>query len=272
MKRKVAHGMGILLLVVILMATFFPFYLMLINSFKWQSDIVKNPWFITDSIHFSNYVTAFKQIWRPLLNSLFVTLAVIAMTIVTSVLASYAFAFYKFKGKTLLYFGIIALLMIPGFVLLIPQLQVASVMGIKDSYISLIFTPAAFSVALGTFLTRTSFEAVPKSLIEAAQLEGAGDLIILGRVVVPLSKSILSTVAIMTGLSAWNNYMWPLVVSSTPETQQIAVALTKLKGNIMEGDGVMLAGYVLASIPLIILFAAASKSFIAGLTQGAVKG
>ena len=103
-------------------------------------------------------------------------------------------------------------------------------------------------------------------------MEGAGELQILTKIVVPLSKPTLSTVVIMTGLAAWNNYLWPLVSTTGENTQQIAVALTKLIRSAVEGNGVVFAGYVTASLPLIILFCCASRSFVAGLTQGAVKG
>ena len=115
-------------------------------------------------------------------------------------------------------------------------------------------------------------EGLSKSLFEAADMEGAGELQILTKIVMPLSKPTISTVVIMIGLSAWNNYLWPLVSTTGEKTQQIAVALTKLLRSAVEGNGVLFAGYVTASLPLIILFCCASRSFVAGLTQGAVKG
>ena len=132
--------------------------------------------------------------------------------------------------------------------------------------------PAAASSATATFLLKTSMEGLSKSLFEAADMEGAGEIQILTKIVVPLSKPTLSTVVIMTGLAAWNNYLWPLVSTTGENTQQIAVALTKLIRSAVEGNGVVFAGYVTASLPLIILFCCASRSFVAGLTQGAVKG
>ena len=149
--------------------------------------------------------------------------------------------------------------MIPGFVMLIPQFVQITNLGLFNSYWGLILPPAAYQVAMGTFLTRSSMEAISKSLFEAAEIEGAGDMDILLKVVLPLSKPILSTVTIMTGLNAWNNYIWPLVASSGEATQQIAVALTKLIVSVSDGNGV-------------ILFCFASKYFVAGITQGAVKG
>lgn len=271
--QKFGSIFGRVMLALLLVLTLFPFYLMLVNSFKWQNDIIQNPWFFSGGFHPENYAKAFSKIARPMFNSLFVTVVVITLTIAVSVMAAYAFArFPHFPGKNLLYLGIIALLMVPGFVLLIPQYIQIVELKLPNTYAALILPPAAYSVAMGTFLTRSVMESIPRSLYEAADIEGAGEFTILVRIVLPLSGSVLATVAIITGLAAWNNYIWPLVVSSGDSTMQIAVALTKLKGSIREGQGLLLAGYTIASLPLITLFCFASRSFIAGLTQGSVKG
>ena len=114
-------------------------------------------------------------------------------------------------------------------------------------------------------------EGLSKSLFEAADIEGAGDIQILTKIVVPLSKPTLSTVTIMTGLAAWNNYLWPLVSTTGDNTQQIAVALTKLVRSSAEGNGIMFAGYVTASLPLILLFCFASKIFCVRADTGSRK-
>ena len=125
---------------------------------------------------------------------------------------------------------------------------------------------------MGTFLMRSAIEGMPKSLFEAAELAGANDLQILRHIVLPLIKPTVATVSIMTGLSAWNNYMWPLVASTSETTRQVSVALNQLVFDAVQGKGVQLAGYVCASLPIVIMFCLASKSFVEGLSQGAVKG
>lgn len=271
--NKVVSVASRILLGFLLLLTLLPFFLLGINAFKGQSEIIKTPFALASDWQFSNFSKALPQVIRPMLNSLLVTAAVILITLIVSVLASYAFTRYEnFKGKNILFYGIIALLMIPGFVMLIPQFVQITDLGLYNSYWALILPPAAYQVAMGTYLIRTSMDAISKSLFEAAEIEGASDMEILVRVVVPLSKPILSTVTIMTGLNAWNNYIWPLVASSGEKTQQIAVALTKLIVSVSDGNGVLFAGYIIASLPLIVLFCFASKYFVAGLTQGAVKG
>lgn len=263
---------GRVVLAVLLILTLSPFYLLVINAFKPHKEIIMNPFMLPTQWRFENFAKAFDQVARPMMNSLFVTFAVILLTIVLSVLAAYAFIRFTFKGSNLLYYGIIAMLMIPGFVMLIPQFIQISEMGLYNTFLGLIFPPTAYSVAMGTFLIRGSMETLPKSLFEAAEIEGGGDMALLLKVALPLSKPIISTVTIMTGLSAWNNYIWPLVAATGEETQQIAVALTKMVTSVNDGNGVLFSGYIIASLPLIVLFCFASKSFVAGLTQGAVKG
>lgn len=264
--------MSRLLLGLLVALTLLPFYLMLINSFKNETGIVQAPFSLPLPPEVETYAKAWPQVVRPMLNSLLVTAAIIIITCLVSLLAAYAFARFSFFLKEALYFGVIALLMIPGFVLLIPQFIQIVNLGMFDTYWALILVPAAYQVAMGTFLLRSSIEGIPLSLFEAATIDGAGDRHTLKYIVLPMSKPILATVIIMTGLSSWNNYIWPLVASSSEATSQIAVALTSLVRDTYYGKGVLFAGYVCASLPIILLFSFSSKYFIEGLSQGAVKG
>ncbi len=270
--RKIQTVLSRALLLFLIVLTLTPFYLLLVNSFKNATGIMRTPFSIPLNPLFSNYVKALPQIVRPMLNSLLVTLAIIVLTCAVSLLAAYSFARFRFPFKEPLYFAVIALLMIPGFVLLIPQFIQVVNLGLYDSYWALILVPAAYQVAFGTFLLRSSIESIPRSLFEAAAIEGASDIQILRHLVLPMSKPILATVTILTGLSSWNNYIWPLVASSSSTTKQISVALTELIRDTVSGNGILFAGYVCASLPIIILFSIASKYFIEGLSQGAVKG
>ena len=264
--KKAASVLGRVFLGFILFLTLVPFYLLLSNSFKWSEEIVKKPFTLPAEWHFTNYAKSVVQVIHPMANTLLVTICVIVIVLIVGTLAAYTFVRFHFKGSTFLYLAIMALLMIPGFVLLIPQFIQITRLQMYNTFWGLIFPPAAASSATATFLLRTSMEGLSKSLFEAADMEGAGDLQILTKIVVPLSKPTISTVTIMTGLSAWNNYLWPLVSTTGENTQQIAVALTKLVRSSVEGNGIMFAGYVTASLPLILLFCFASKSFVSGLT------
>ncbi len=271
-KSRIARILGRVLLLVIVLMTLLPFYLLVTNSFKMETNIIKDPFGLPSEPMWINYQKALPQIINPMIHSMVVAFSTIVITCFVSLLAAYAFARFQFFGKEFLYFSVIALLMIPGFVLLIPQFIQVVNLGLYDTYAALILVPSAYQVAMGTFLLRTTIEGISKSLFESAVMEGASHLQILRYIVLPMSKPTIATVTIMTGLSSWNNYIWPLVVSGSEETKQIAVALTGIIRDAVYGKGIQFAGYVCASLPIIILFIFANKSFIAGLSQGAVKG
>lgn len=272
MMKKSGMIIGRIGLLLILFLTLFPFYLLVVNSVKWNKEVILSPWGLASEWHFENYIKSFEQVLRPMLNTMFVTVCVVILVLAVSILAAYSFVRFEFKGSGICYLLIMAMLMIPGFVLLIPQFIQINRLGMFNTFAGLIFPPAAALSATGTFLLKSSMEGISKSLFEAADMEGARELHILRHIVLPLSKPTIATVVIVTGLATWNNYLWPLVSTTGEKTMQITVALTKLVRSATEGDGVLFSGYVIASVPLIILFSIASKSFVLGLTQGAVKG
>src|SRR5690606_32517550 len=122
--------------------------------------------------------------------------------------------------------------------------------------------PMAFGAAMATFLMKTFFEGIPHSLLEAADMEGAGEMQIFLKIVLPLSLPILSTVAIINFLNGWNNYIWPLVATNGDSVKPVILALSTITGGMNQGVGVKLAGYLISSLPLLLLFLVATKPFI----------
>ncbi|MBW7454677.1 carbohydrate ABC transporter permease [Paenibacillus sepulcri] len=258
--------------VAILVLSLYPFFVMLVSAFKHQMQIYENPWFFSMPLHMDNFSSAFEQISRPIVNSVIITLIGIVVTLTASSTAAYAFAKFSFPFKNFFYTFIVMLLMIPGFVILVPQFINIKNLGMYNTLIGQALPPAASYTAMGVLLMRTFFEGLSKSLYEAAEMEGARDVRIFTQIVIPLSKPILATVAIMSGLQIWNNFVWSLVVTSGDSVKPVILAITTIAGGVNQGDGVKLAGYIIASLPLLILFFAATKPFVSGLTQGAVKG
>ena len=156
--------------------TIFPFYLTIVNSLKHNLQIIESIWFFDLPMHFDNYLTAFREIWRGMLNSVFYTTVILVVTMVISSLAGYAFARFSFPGKTICYFGVIMFLMIPGFVTLIPQFMLVKRMGILGTRAGLILPVIATSAVMPVMFFRTQFEGIPGELFEAAKVEGAGDV------------------------------------------------------------------------------------------------
>jgi len=258
-------------LALVFVLTLLPFYLTLANSLKYRMQITMNIWIPTPPFHFDNYARAFREIWRGLFNSVFVTACIILGALLCSSLAAYSFARFSFPGKTFLYFSIIAFLMIPGFLTLIPQFMLFRDMKLLNTYPCIILPVIATTAVMPTIFFRTFFEGLPKSLLESAEIEGAGELRIFFQIVLPLSKSMIGTVVILTGLAGWNNYIWPLVTLTDRAIMPVILQLRYIPEGTLEGMGPRLAGYTIASVPLVVLFAIATKPFIRGVTSGAIK-
>lgn len=271
-KQKAAEFFALLLAMLLLFITFYPFFMLFCGSFKNKLQLVNNPWFFTRPMYFHNYQVAASQILRPIFNSFVVTGGGILLTLALSGMAAYAVALSEMPGKNVIYFYIISLLMVPGFVILIPQFLLARDMHLHNTYLGQILPPTANNVAMGVMLMTTFFKALPASVVESAKVEGCGIWQMFVKILLPLSKPIIATVSITTGLNLWNNYMWPLMITTGKEVMPVIVAITRLTASISEGNGPLFAAYVIAALPILLLFSVASGQFITGITAGAVKG
>lgn len=273
MKKKTTRSQAAVHLVLVLLAgfTLFPFYLMLSSSVKYKIQIVEELWFPTMPLHFDNFSNAFRQIYPNLLNSIFVTAMIVLGVIIVSTMAGYAFVRFKMPGGQVLFLLIMALMMIPTFLMFLPQFVLVSKMGLLNTYAAQIFPPIGALAPLAVMLSRTFFSSLSISLYEAASLDGAGELKILWKIVVPLSLPVISIIAVIDSIAGWNNYIWPLMVASSNDVKPVIIALQGIASNMRNEQGVQLAGYVIASLPLLTFFLFATKQFVSGLSSGAVK-
>ncbi|RAV16083.1 carbohydrate ABC transporter permease [Paenibacillus contaminans] len=272
MRKTMAAVPHYAVLVILLGLTLFPFYMLIVSSFKYTEQMILNFWGIGFPLHFDNYVSAFKQTGPYILNTIFISSCIVAGVLFISSLAGYSFMRFSYPGKNVLFMLILSLMMVPGFLILIPQFLLVQKLGMLNTYQGQIFPPMAFGASMATFLMRTFFEGLPRSLLEAAETEGAGELQIFWRIVLPLSMPVIATVSIINFLSGWNNYIWPLVSTTGDSVKPVILALSTVTGNMDQGVSVKLAGYIISSIPLLALFMVATKPFISGITSGAVKG
>jgi sn-glycerol 3-phosphate transport system permease protein len=202
--------------------------------------------------------------------SVVVTVIIVCGQLVTSTLAAYAFAFLEFPLKRLLFLVFMATLMLPIEVTLIPNVQTIRELGWLNSYqgLSVLFLATAF----GTFLIRQGFMGVPRDLRDASQLDGYGHLAFLWRVAIPITRPVIASFAVISFLSAWNQYTWPRAVVTEGRWETIQIGLKSLSAATVEQSNVALAAAIIAALPVLALLIFLQRHLIRGLTAGAVKG
>jgi ABC-type glycerol-3-phosphate transport system permease component len=259
-------------LTVLVVLQLIPLCIMIVMSFKSQSQVAMNPLVPTFPLHLENYVRAWLVgIKRYILNSVFLTVTILVGNLSLSCITAYVFARYDFPGKGFLFTLILALMVIPGITTLIPRYVLIRDLKLLNTYWGVILPGVFGANAFNIFVLRTFFASLPEELFEAARLDGAGHLAIFGKLVVPLSWAIISSLAILQVLGTWNSYIWPLLVLGRDKLRTVAIGLVYFADNRNPQIGVQMAASMIASIPLFVLFFAAMRTFIQGLSEGALK-
>ena len=260
-----------LVLGILVFLSLYPFIFMFITSFKTYDQYLHDYVGVSWPMHYENYAIAWNIISRPLLNSMFVSVTSALGTVVFASLSAYVFARYKFPGREVLFFAIISLLMVPNVFQLIPRFMLVNDLGLLNTYWALILPYIAGGQIFAIFVLRSFFASLPQELFDAAKIDGASDLKSFWFIAVPLSRSIIATLAILRLQQSWNDYIWPLVSTTDASIRTVIVQLSFLQGQYGTQIGPMFAGYILGSLPLLLIFAFGMKQFIAGMTSGAIK-
>lgn len=252
---------------------FFPILYVLSLSFKEKTEVFHYPPVLMPA-HFdlANYVTAFATapLARFLLNSLVVSALVTVLQVFTSILAAYALARLEFRGKKLVLGLILATMMVPGEVTIIPNYLIVAKLNWIDTYAALVVPFAASG--FGIFLLYQFMRTIPKELEEAALLDGASRLRFLFQFVVPFSMPAISAFAVYSFVSAWNQYLWPLIVTQTTNMQTVQIGISMFRSqNESVSWGVVMAGTLMLISPMIFIFVATQKQFVKGMTMGGLK-
>ncbi|HHY81379.1 MAG TPA: carbohydrate ABC transporter permease [Clostridiales bacterium] len=235
--------------------------------------------FIPKDVTFENFVEAwnFPRVFDPkvtmgtfFLNTLFVTVSVTLIGIVVDSMAGYAIARKQFAGRMLFTYAALATLMVPIYVVLVPQYLIVRRLNWLNSYKALIIPFLASG--MGIHLFRSHFLSIPMELEECAKLDGASDFRIYMTIIMPISKPVIGTMAILKSMWAWNIYVWPLVVITDLRLKVIQQGLTLFQGLNITQWGYLCAGMTIAIFPLIIVFLFMQRQFIGGLVAGAIKG
>jgi multiple sugar transport system permease protein len=259
--------------VVVLFLAFIPLITMLILSLKSTVQIYGDFFALPNPVEWSNYNKAIGMLIPNMINTLIVVSVSTLLTVLLCGMSGYVFARLNFPLKNILYLAVIALMMVPGVLLLTPQYALVQRYGIYNTWWSLILPWAAGGQIFGIMLCRTSMAQLPSEMFEAARIDGCGEFMALLRIALPLSKPILSTVVVMKMVDYYNDFIWPLLAIETNSKQVINVVIRVFQSMTGSVDlGSMVAGFVFATIPLFLLFIFTSRLYIEGITSGAVKG
>ena len=207
---------------------------------------------------------------RTFFNSAFLAAAVTAIALLVNSMAGYAFAKLRFRGRDRLFRGLLAALVIPVQVAMLPLFLMLKELGLVNTYWGVI-VPGMASI-FGIFLIRQYALSVPDDLLDAARIDGAGEFRIYRSVVLPLCRPILVTLGIFTFLAVWNDFMWPLIILTDNDLYTLPVALANLVGERVQDTELMMAGAVVTVLPVLVLFLALQRYYIEGVMMGSVKG
>ncbi|MBN1218354.1 MAG: carbohydrate ABC transporter permease [Anaerolineae bacterium] len=256
------------------LVTLLPFVWMFLGSFKTSSEIVQvPPTFWPANPTLGNYLEILNDPHIPLvrfyMNSLIVTVAVVILTLFTSSLAGYIFSKYQFYGKNVLFVLVLSTIMIPFPVLMIPTYLILVKLGMIDSLWGLI-VPSGVS-AFGIFLMKQFIESLPNELIDAARIDGSSEWGIYWRIILPQVGPSLATLGVLTFMSNWNNYLWPLIVITTNEKRTLPIMLTWYNGMNYQRYDTVMAASVLVVVPVLIVYAFVQRWIVEGFALSGMK-
>jgi len=262
----------IISLIILAVLVLYPLFILLLRSFKFQNDDLIDPFGFPKQVTIENYITIWDIIKDAYVNSFVTTIGVTVGTVLITSLLAFAFIRFNFPFKKVFYYLIISLMMIPSILTLITRYQQIVSMSLLNTYSGIILPGIAGYIPSSFILLFTFFAGLPKDLFEAAEIDGASDVKTYFKIVAPLSSPILWTIGIQTFVGEWNDYLWAKIVLTDDSWKTLPVYLTDIT-TAYEGLGyaVPFAGYVLSALPLIVIFIAASKQFISGMTSGAFK-
>jgi len=276
-KRSWAGRLGLFIGVLLMgIWSFFPIYWMMVSSLRPERDLFMAPTLIPRRIdpEFRSYqnLLFLTDYWQQFMNSLIVAGAVVAVSLVISIVVAYVISRYRVPGKSFIIGGMLYAYMFPPMLLAIPLLAIFARWGLADSLVSVIIAHCSMTIPLGVWLLWGFFKAMPMNLEEAAMVDGCTRAGAFVRVVLPLSLPGIVTVAIFSFLLSWTDYVFAFVLVSSDSLKTLPVGLASILGSFDARWGELMAGATLITLPLLVMFSLLSRYFIQGLAAGAVKG
>ena len=271
--ETIGNGAIQLLLAVNAVIMIYPLFVMVTSSFKTNAEIFSSP--LSLPTHFST--ANLEKVWsetnfvRYLANSVGITAASVALILLSSTLAGYAIARYRFRLSSLVLMFFLSGMTVPLKLAIIPLFIQLDTLGLVDSYLGLVLVYVAMGIPSAVFIMTGFLRTLPRELEESARMDGASELRIMWSIMLPLARPALVVVAIQNAVPIWNDFFFPLVLITSDNLKTLPQGLTVFVGEFTTDWGVLFTGLTLAALPITLLYIVLSKQFISGITQGAVK-
>ena len=271
-KWNVWETLRVFVLLLAALLIVFPFFWMIICSFKTDQEVLSKDVFWPTTWHLENYIAAWNrgEFEVYFTNSILMSLTMVIGQVITSAMAAYAFAKQKFRLNKPLFMVFLATMMIPGEATLVSNYLTISSLGLMDTFAAVVL-PGMVSV-FGVFLLRQFYMTIPDALTEAAKIDGAGEITTFIRIILPLGKSAMASIAIIGFIGAWNSYLWPLIITNSPRLRTVQTGLNAMRSLDQGVDwNELMAMSTMVTIPVLILFTALQKYFVQGITKVGLK-
>jgi ABC-type glycerol-3-phosphate transport system permease component len=269
--RWTATAAGLLIVIM----TYFPIIFVVSNSLKTGQNIFTSGVFsLFTQFDYGNYAQAWAGIRQPLLNTVIVAALSIVIGVTAAALGAYAFSQLRFRGKELLFLAYLGLLLVPWTLTLIPLFLTVQKLHLFNTTWALVLPYAASAQPLLVLIFRGFFDQIPRELMESARVDGCSERLVLWKIVVPLTRPVLLTGAILVSINVWGDYLWPTVAIQDPHRTTISAGVQQFVGSFgldLSSGGAVFAAYVIATFPMFLLVGFTMRYFVSGLTEGALK-
>ena len=269
--RWIAAAAGVLIVVM----TYFPIIFVVSNSLKTGKGIFTSGVFsLFTQFDYENYVRAWSGVSGPLLNTIIVAALSVLIGVTAGALGAYAFSQLSFPGKGLLFLAYISLLLIPWTLTLIPLFLTIQKLHLFNTWWALVLPYSASAQPLLVLIFRGFFDQLPKEILESARVDGCTERGVLMKIVLPLTRPVLLTGAILVTINVWGDYLWPTIVIQDPHRTTISAGVQQFVGSFglnLSNGGSVFAAFVIATLPMFVLVGFTMRYFVAGLTEGALK-
>lgn len=275
-KKNFGYFLSRVILVALVALTFFPFIMMINMSLKKTIDVKLHflAWPAPNEIYWKNFEKAFDFVFTPIVNSLIVCGISLVLILIMVSMTGYAFGRLKFAGKNLFFLMVLAVMMIPYTMLLVPNYSIIRNMGLLNTKWSLIVPYIAGQQMFGIVLSKTFFESLPQEMFEAAKIDGASEFQTYTRIALPLSVPTLITVGVTCTISMYNDYIWPALVLTKGDKIKTfcQIVFNNAAGKGTSDYGMTTAAFIIGTLPLLVITLSCLKYYLAGMLDGAVKG